>query len=162
MDKNKGPINKLGEMYIGTIHGYAKRVLEAHPKYGNYEMLDENKEMAFLMSHGWALGFGGPGYVRRCYTFSPEFSILGLSSSSIWKMPAELDMVILTVTGFSPRSPFSMLTFSMERTFAVLKRVFRAGHVLVTTVPRVRVKMLFSCFCYNLMQMLTLRKQAQA
>ena len=27
-----------------------------------------------------------------------------------------------------------------ERPFAVIKRVFNAGHVLVTTVPRVRVK----------------------
>ena len=76
VDKNKGPINKLGEMYIGTIHGYAKRVLEAHPKYGNYEMLDENKEMAFLMSHGWALGFGGPGYVGRCTTFSRTLNMV--------------------------------------------------------------------------------------
>jgi IS5 family transposase len=52
----------------------------------------------------------------------------------------------------------------IERAFAVIKRVFRAGHVLVTTVPRVKVKMLFSCLCFNLMQMLTLlrRRQAQA
>jgi len=46
----------------------------------------------------------------------------------------------------------------IERTFAVLK----SGHVLVTTVPRARVKMLFSCLCFNLMQMLTPRKQALA
>ena len=53
---------------------------------------------------------------------------------------------------------------AIERTFAVIKRVFRAGHMLVTTVPRVKVKMLFSCLCFNLMQMLTLlrRRQAQA
>ena len=50
----------------------------------------------------------------------------------------------------------------IERTFAVLKRVLKAGHVLVTTVPRVRVKNMFSCLCFNLMQMLTLRKQAPA
>jgi uncharacterized Zn finger protein (UPF0148 family) len=49
----------------------------------------------------------------------------------------------------------------IERVFAVLKRVFRAGHILVTTVPRVKVKMLFSCLCFNLMQVLTLRRQVQ-
>jgi len=41
----------------------------------------------------------------------------------------------------------------VERVFAVLKRVFWAGHVLVTTLPRVRVKMVFSCFCFNLVQL---------
>jgi len=40
-----------------------------------------------------------------------------------------------------------------ERPFAVLKRVFDAGHVLVTTVERVRVKMVFACLCFNLLQM---------
>ncbi len=29
------PTGRLGEMYIGTIHAYAKRILEDHPKYGN-------------------------------------------------------------------------------------------------------------------------------
>jgi IS5 family transposase len=40
-----------------------------------------------------------------------------------------------------------------ERPFAVIKRVFHAGHVLVTTVQRVRVKMMFACFCFNLVQL---------
>lgn len=44
----------------------------------------------------------------------------------------------------------------VERVFAVLKRVFWSGHVLVTTVPRVRVKVVFSCVCFDLMQMCTL------
>lgn len=44
----------------------------------------------------------------------------------------------------------------VERTFAVIKRVFHAGHVLVTTVPRVHVKMVFACVCFNLLQLGTL------
>ena len=43
-----------------------------------------------------------------------------------------------------------------ERPFAVVKRVFHAGHVLVTTVPRVHVKMVFACLCFNLVQLGTL------
>ena len=43
-----------------------------------------------------------------------------------------------------------------ERPFALIKRVFNAGHVLVTTVQRVHVKMIFACFCFNLMQLGTL------
>ena len=47
---------KLGEMYIDTIHAYAKRVLDDYFRYGNYSILDENKEIAFLMRQGWGLG----------------------------------------------------------------------------------------------------------
>jgi len=43
-----------------------------------------------------------------------------------------------------------------ERPFALIKRVFHTGHVLVTTVQRVHVKMMFSCFCFNLIQLKTL------
>jgi hypothetical protein len=41
----------------------------------------------------------------------------------------------------------------VERTFAVVKRVFNGGRVLVTSLPRVRVKMFFSCLCFNLLQL---------
>ena len=44
----------------------------------------------------------------------------------------------------------------VERPFAVIKRVFGAGHVLVTTVARVHVKMVFACLCFNLIQLSTL------
>jgi IS5 family transposase len=43
-----------------------------------------------------------------------------------------------------------------ERPFAVIKRVFNGGHVLVTTLPRVHVKMVFACLCFNLVQLGTL------
>ena len=43
-----------------------------------------------------------------------------------------------------------------ERPFAVIKRVFNMGHVLVTTVKRVHVKMVFACLCFNLVQLGTL------
>lgn len=46
-----------------------------------------------------------------------------------------------------------------ERHYAVIKRVFRATHVLVTTVQRVNVKMIFTAFGFNLYQLWTLRRQ---
>jgi hypothetical protein len=45
-----------------------------------------------------------------------------------------------------------------ERPFAVIKRVFGSGHVLVTTVGRVAVKMLLVCFGYDLYQLRALRR----
>lgn len=41
----------------------------------------------------------------------------------------------------------------VERVFAVLKRGFGCERVLVTTLERVRVKLLFMCFCFNLTQL---------
>ena len=45
-----------------------------------------------------------------------------------------------------------------ERPFAVIKTVFRAAHVLVTTVQRVNVKMVFTTIAYNLYQLRTLHR----
>jgi len=45
-----------------------------------------------------------------------------------------------------------------ERPFAVIKTVFKAAHVLVTTVRRVHVKMIFTAIAYNLYQLRTLSK----
>ena len=41
----------------------------------------------------------------------------------------------------------------VERVFAVLKRVFHGGHVLVTTVSRVRVRVMFCLMCFNLVRL---------
>ena len=40
-----------------------------------------------------------------------------------------------------------------ERPFAVIKNVFNGGKVMVTTLERVKVKCMFSAFCYNLYQL---------
>jgi len=41
----------------------------------------------------------------------------------------------------------------VERPYTVIKRVFHASHVMVTTVERVNIKSLFSCFSYDLYRM---------
>jgi DNA helicase-2/ATP-dependent DNA helicase PcrA len=53
-------LSHLGEMYIGTIHAYAQRVLQGCFGYGNYEVLDENQQIAFVMRHGWGTLHIGP------------------------------------------------------------------------------------------------------
>ncbi|MDD1757739.1 MAG: IS5/IS1182 family transposase, partial [Methanotrichaceae archaeon] len=45
-----------------------------------------------------------------------------------------------------------------ERQFAVIKRIFKSAYVTVTTVQRVRVKMMFSSVAFNLYQLCSLRK----
>jgi IS5 family transposase len=46
-----------------------------------------------------------------------------------------------------------------ERPYAVIKNVFKSSHVMVTTVGRTAVKMIFASFGFNLYQLLTLTKQ---
>jgi len=46
-----------------------------------------------------------------------------------------------------------------ERPYAVIKNVFDSGKVRVTTLGRVRVKNMFSAFCFNLYQLRTIEKQ---
>ncbi|WP_135611143.1 ATP-dependent DNA helicase [Methanococcoides sp. AM1] len=61
---------KLGDMFVGTIHGYCSQLLEDYFGYGDYGVIDENQEMAFLMRVGWEIGLGKSGkYSTNCETF---------------------------------------------------------------------------------------------
>ncbi len=44
-----------------------------------------------------------------------------------------------------------------ERVYSVMKEIFKAGRVFVTTVKRVNLKMLCTAFCYNLHQLRKLK-----
>lgn len=70
--------NKLGEMYVGTIHAYCLRLLQDHFGYGNFESLDENQEMAFLMRHGWSMGLHtkGENYSEECGEFARSVGLV--------------------------------------------------------------------------------------
>ena len=50
----------------------------------------------------------------------------------------------------------------VERHYAVIKTRYGSGHVRVTTLARTRVKNTFACFCFNLDQLATLRRQGAA
>jgi IS5 family transposase len=46
-----------------------------------------------------------------------------------------------------------------ERPYAVIKNIFYSGHVKVTTTLRTHTKNIFTCFCYNLLQLNTLKQK---
>jgi IS5 family transposase len=48
-----------------------------------------------------------------------------------------------------------------ERLFAVIKNIFHSGHQLVTIILRTYTKNIFSCFGYNLKQLITIQKKTQ-
>jgi len=46
-----------------------------------------------------------------------------------------------------------------ERPYAVIKNIFHSGHVKVTTTLQTHTKNIFTCFCYNLLQLNTLKQK---
>jgi len=50
----------------------------------------------------------------------------------------------------------------IERIFAMMKSIFNAGHVRVTTVTRVAVKMVFAAFAFDLYHLSTIRRREAA
>lgn len=74
VEKLLGPerCKELGDMYVGTIHGFCLQLLQDRFGYGNFDILDENQEMAFVLRHGWGLGLqkvGNGNYSANCDTF---------------------------------------------------------------------------------------------
>jgi len=68
--KGEDACAKLGEMYVGTIHGYCLQILEDKFGYGDHDPLDENQEMAFILREGWGLGLSKEGgYSKNCGEF---------------------------------------------------------------------------------------------
>jgi len=68
---------RIGDLYIGTIHGYCHRILVDHFGYGSYDAFDANQEMAFLMRVGWELGLGNDGgYSRNCEEFLETVNVV--------------------------------------------------------------------------------------
>lgn len=67
----------IGDLFIGTIHGYCHRILVDYFGYGSYEAFDANQEMAFLMRVGWELGLGNDGsYSRNCEAFLETVNVV--------------------------------------------------------------------------------------
>lgn len=47
--KGREFLDRLGPMFVGTIHSYCFRILQEHvPKYGNYDVLDEHRHVGLL------------------------------------------------------------------------------------------------------------------
>ena len=61
---------RIGDLYVGTIHGYCYRLLTDYFNYGNHDSFDENQERAFLSIVGKDLGLADSGnYIRNCKNF---------------------------------------------------------------------------------------------
>jgi len=78
------PCRQLGDMFAGTIHSFAVRLLQDHFGYGNYDVLDENQEMAFLLRHGWSLGLRPDAKLGKTGSYSGNCSIFLRSVNAVY------------------------------------------------------------------------------
>lgn len=73
-------LRKLGTMYVGTIHGYYLKILQENYGYGDYSVLDENQEMAFVLRHGYEIGLNRSEYTgiysSKCEMFLDTNSVV--------------------------------------------------------------------------------------
>jgi DNA helicase-2/ATP-dependent DNA helicase PcrA len=52
-----GVLDRLGPMFVGTIHSYCFKLLQDHvPEYGNYDVLDEHRQAGLLSREHTRLG----------------------------------------------------------------------------------------------------------
>jgi len=113
--------NTLGDMYIGTIHGFCNRVLEEKFGYGSWEVLDENQEMALLINICDRIGLTtGRNTTDRVSIFKQSLSVMYndlLSRDDIERQAPEFFASVRAYEAYLDR--FHLLTFDRMITLAL-------------------------------------------
>ena len=97
---------------------------------------------------------GVPCYRDKGYQGAPCRGINATMDRSPRNAPLAIDQIRRNRRITGKRSPG-------ERPYSIIKRKFNGGHVYVTMVRRVRVKVMFKCLCYNLFTLMNLRKRGR-
>ncbi len=72
--------DRLGPMFVGTIHAYCFRLLQDHvPRFGNHDVLDENRHAGFLSREHRALGLSrlGAKHWQPIRDFAKAVDVIG-------------------------------------------------------------------------------------
>lgn len=72
--------DRLGPMFVGTIHAYCFRLLQDHvPRYGNYDVLDENRHAGLLSREYYNLGLSrlGARHWQPIRDFAKAVDVIG-------------------------------------------------------------------------------------
>jgi len=114
---------KLGEMFIGTIHGFCMRLLEDKFGFGDHTPLDENESAAFLFRIGWELGLGKNGnYIHNCLTFLKSVDVFYNELINREALEKEAPDFSKKLSKYENRlSEHRLLTFGQMIAFAVEK-----------------------------------------
>jgi DNA helicase-2/ATP-dependent DNA helicase PcrA len=72
--------DRLGPMFVGTIHAYCFRVLQDHvPRYGSYDVLDDNRHAGLLSREHKAIGLSrlGSKHWQPIRDFAKAVDVIG-------------------------------------------------------------------------------------
>ncbi len=97
---------------------------------------------------------GIPCYRDKGYQGAPCRGINATMDRASRNTPLTVDQARRNLRITRKRSPG-------ERPYSIIKGKFNGGHVFVTMVRRVRVKMMFRCLCYNLFTLVNLNKRGR-
>jgi DNA helicase II / ATP-dependent DNA helicase PcrA len=78
--KGREYLERLGPMFVGTIHGYCFRLLQDYvPHYGNYDVLDEHRHLGFLSREYQNLGLNklGSRHWQPIRDFAKAVDVIG-------------------------------------------------------------------------------------
>lgn len=77
----------IGDMYIGTIHAFAFRILQDFvPQYRGYDMLDENSRKAFAVSLKWKDGINLPALFRGLQNLGFQYNkYFAINNQRYWE-----------------------------------------------------------------------------
>jgi DNA helicase-2/ATP-dependent DNA helicase PcrA len=77
----------IGDMYIGTIHAFAFKILQDFvPKYRGYDMLDENSRKAFAVSLMWKFGVDIPALYGSLKSRGFKYNgFFAMNNPSFWQ-----------------------------------------------------------------------------
>ena len=95
-----------------------------------------------------------PCYRDRGYQGAPCRGFNGTMDRASRNTPLTADQIRRNRRITRKRSPG-------ERPYSIIKRKFNGDHVYVTMVRRVRVKVMFRCFCYNLFTLMNLKEHGK-
>jgi len=73
-------LDRLGPMFVGTIHAYCFRILQNHvPRYGNYDVLDEHRHAGLLSREYRALDLSrlGPRHWKPIQDWMRTVDVIG-------------------------------------------------------------------------------------
>jgi len=67
---------EAGNMFVGTIHSFCLDLLERYYQMGEYHLLDDKQEFAFVLKHGWDLGIEMENYPSNCGKFLKSVNVV--------------------------------------------------------------------------------------
>lgn len=121
--------DKLGMMYVGTIHGFCLQMLQQHvPGYETYEMADENQLAAFAIRWDRELDLRqfdmdrpeGGRLFEGMRTFLSNVAVLENDLLTLEQLPEEIETFKVAVrTLYELLDQHRMLTFGMQISRAI-------------------------------------------